>query len=143
MPTLCDIHFRLALANGCTDLAGNLFDGHHPEEALAFGHCRIDKTWPDVSDNDFSASLESLFAQGFHIVDLIGLRRAVGWCHRFTTQSSCRRNGNEMAMRLLLKQMEERVNDVCSTHHIGVKRRAFQCVVKRGVNLARSRADYG
>ena len=81
--------------------------------------------------------------EGFHIVDLIGLSRAVGRRHRFTTQSSCRRNGNEMAMRLLLKQMEERVNDVCSTHHIGVKRRAFQCVVKRGVNLARSRADYG
>ena len=46
MPTLCDIHFRLALANGCTDLAGNLFDGHHPEESFAFCHCSIDKALP-------------------------------------------------------------------------------------------------
>ena len=104
VPPLRDIDFRLALANGCTDLAGNLFDGHHPEEALAFGHCRIDKTWPNVSDDDFSASLESLFAQSFHIVDLIGLSRAVGRRHRFTRQSSCRRNGNEMAMRSFIQR---------------------------------------
>ena len=106
MPPLRDIDFRLALANGCTDLAGNLFDGHHPEEALAFCHCSIDKAGAYICDDDFSASFESLFAQGFHIVNLIGLSRAVGRRHRFTTQSSCRRNGNEMAVQLLLKQME-------------------------------------
>ena len=111
-----DLRLRMAAQN----LAGNLFGGHHPEEALAFGHCRIDKTWPNVSYDDFSASLESLFAQRFHIVDLIGFRRAVGRCHRFTTQSPSRGDGNEMSVRLLLKQMEKRVNDVCPTHHVGV-----------------------
>ena len=107
--------------NGYADLAGNLFDGHHPEEALAFGHCRIYKTWPDVSDDDFSACLESLFAQGFHVVDLVSFRRAVGRCHWFTTQSPSRCDGYEMAVILLLKQTEKRVNDECPTRDVGVK----------------------
>jgi len=86
--------------NGFTDLADNLFDGHHPEETFAFSHSSINETGTDIGDDDVATSLESLLAQGFRVVDLVGFRCAVGGSHRLATQSASRRDGYEVTMAL-------------------------------------------
>ena len=53
MPTLGDIDFRLLETDGFTDLAGNLFDGHHPKETFAFSHSSINETGTDIGDDGF------------------------------------------------------------------------------------------
>ena len=62
VPTLGDVCLGFLLADGGDDLAGDLFDGHHPEESFAFCHCRIDKAGADVSDVDMVAALVSFLA---------------------------------------------------------------------------------
>ena len=52
MPSLGDVCLGFLLADGGDNLTGDLFDGHHPKQTFAFGHCCIDKAgtmatrWP-------------------------------------------------------------------------------------------------
>ena len=138
MPSFGDIDFRLLETDGSAYLTGNLFDGHHPEETVALGHCRINEAGTDIGDGDFAASLESLLAQGFHVVDLVGFRCAVSRCHWFTTQPASRGDGYEVAVTLLFEDVVERINNERPARDISVHRRAFQRVVKRGVDFARA-----
>ena len=115
------IHF----ANGSNNLIGDLFYWHHPKQSFAFCHCRIDEAGADVGDVDMAAALVSLFAQGFHVVDLIGFRCAVGWSHRLAAQSACRGDGDEVAVALLLKDLVERINDERPAYDVGVDGRTL------------------
>ena len=129
MPTLGDIDFRLPETDGSAYLTGSLFDGHHPEETVALGHCRINEAGADIGDDDVAASLESLLAQGFHVVDLVGFRCTVCGSHRLATQSASRGDGYEVAVTLLLENVVEHINNESPARDIGVERRALHIVV--------------
>ena len=143
MPTLSDISFRFLFANGSNNLIGDLFYWHHPKQSFAFCHCRIDEAGADVGDVDMAAALVSLLAHGFHVVDLIGFRCAVGWSHRLAAQSACRGDGDEVAVALLLKDLVERINDERPAYVVGVDGRTLHGEVQRGIDVARTRADDG
>ena len=138
MPALGDVCLGFLLADGGDNLTGDLFDGHHPEESFAFCHCCIDKAGADVGDEDMVAALVCLLAQGFHVVDLIGFRCAVGWSHRLAAQSACRGDGDEVAVALLLEDVIERVDDIRPACNVGVDGRTLHVVVQRGIDVARS-----
>ena len=143
MPTLCNIDFRLLATDGSAYLAYNLLDWHHPEKTFAFSHSCINEAGTDIGDNDVTTCLESLLAQGFHVVDLVGFRRAVCWCNRFATQPTSRGNGYEVAMPLLLEDVVEHINDESPARDICVNRWTFHIVVERGIKVACSRAYKG
>ena len=138
VPALGDVCLGFLLADGGDNLTGDLFDGHHPEESFAFRHCCIDKAGADVGDEDMVAALVCLLAQGFHVVDLICFRCAVGWSHRLAAQSACRGDGDEVAVALLLEDVIERVDDERPASDVGVDGWTLHVVVQRGIDVARS-----
>ena len=130
MPTLGDVCLGLLSVNGCDDLVGDFLDGHHPKQSFAFGHCCIDKTRADVGDVDVVATLVCLLAKGFHIVDLVGFRCAVGGCHRLAAQSASRGDGDEVAVALLLEDVVELIDDESPARNVGVDGRTLQGIVQ-------------
>ena len=143
VPALGDVCLGLFLADGGGYLIGDLFDWHHPEEIVAFCHCRINKTWANIRDVNMVAALISLLAQSLHIIDLVGFCRAVGWSHRFASQSASRRDGDEVAVALLLEDVVERINDKRPACDVGVNSRTFNSIVECGIDVARARANDG
>ena len=96
-----------------------------------------------LADMNIVATLISFLAQGFHVVDLIGFRCAVGGCHRFAAQSTSRGDGDEVAVTLLLEDVVEFVDDKRPARDVGVDGRKLHGVVQCGIDVPRTRADDG